>query len=193
MSTDPLGQALAEAIAATDPTIHERLAHEPDAYLDLVQLTARAAVETDALLRSAVAGARGAGCTWDGIGRALDTTRQAAQQRFGREPEAPVPTATGRTMRLAPLNAFTEMLVLQRAGRFGWHSIAYGANYHVLEKSDVQWQHERVGLLGARRRLLEAQGWETFGSGWFPWTYLKRRTTTPAEPEPTSDDYLMRF
>jgi hypothetical protein len=43
---------------------------------------AREAAEAE--LRAAVAAARAAGDTWDAIGVALGTTRQAAYQRFGK-------------------------------------------------------------------------------------------------------------
>ncbi len=47
-------------------------------------ITARKAVEqADDDLRAAVRAARDAGDTWTTIGLALDTTRQAAYQRFG--------------------------------------------------------------------------------------------------------------
>lgn len=48
-------------------------------------VAARAAVDdADRQLREAVAAARAAGDSWTVIGAALDITRQAAQQRFGR-------------------------------------------------------------------------------------------------------------
>lgn len=52
-------------------------------------IAARKAVEdADADLRAAVAAARDAGDSWAVIGAALDTTRQAAYQRFGQaEPD----------------------------------------------------------------------------------------------------------
>ena len=40
--------------------------------------------QAEAELRAAVAAARAAGDTWDAIGVALGTTRQAAYQRFGK-------------------------------------------------------------------------------------------------------------
>jgi hypothetical protein len=43
---------------------------------------ARSTAETE--LRAAVAAARAAGDTWDAIGVALGTSRQAAYQRFGK-------------------------------------------------------------------------------------------------------------
>lgn len=49
-------------------------------------LAARKSVaEAEQELRDAVRGAREAGDSWTMIGAALDTTRQAAYQRFGRD------------------------------------------------------------------------------------------------------------
>lgn len=49
-------------------------------------LSARAAiVEAEAELRDAVQAARESGDSWTVIAAALDTTRQAAQQRFGKK------------------------------------------------------------------------------------------------------------
>lgn len=188
-----LRDLLSEAIIAADPTLAGRLGADVDAHLDLVALTARARTESDALLQHAVASARSAGCTWEAVGTVLDMTRQAAQQRFGTTQDTWTPTAAGRTMRLAPLFGWNEMSVLARAGRYGWHGVHYGIAYHVVQKSEVQWEHERVLAAGPRRRQLEAEGWERFGPGWFPCLYYKRTTGRPAEPEPATDDYLMRL
>ena len=185
---------LSEAVLAADPTLRERLLSDPSAHLDLVVLTVRARSESDELVRLAVASARSAGCTWEAIGAVLGMTRQAAQQRFGsaaQDDVADARTPEGRTTRLAPMSAFNEMRVLDRAGRYGWHSVGYGALFHIVMKSDQQWQHERV-LPGSRRRYLLAEGWEPFGSGWFPFEYFKKPTGVPALPEPEQDDYLMR-
>jgi hypothetical protein len=194
MSTpDPttLRQHLSDAIHQADPTLAARLETEMDAHLDLIALVRAADAETDALLRAAVQSARSAGCTWEAIGAVLDLSRQAAQQRYGKESQV-LPRVGGNVQRLAPLSAFNEMHVLDRAGRYGWHGVGYGALFHVVEKSDVQWEHRRVSAVGLERRQLEADGWERFGPGWFPWLYYKRSTGHPALPEPTSDDYLMR-
>jgi hypothetical protein len=45
---------------------------------------AEAVERSEAALRAAVAAARAAGDTWDAIGVALGTSRQAAYQRFGK-------------------------------------------------------------------------------------------------------------
>jgi hypothetical protein len=191
-STHPaLRQLLSEAITAARPDLSERLDADPAAHLDLVSLALAARSETDALLRAAVSSARSAGSTWEAIGHVLDMSRQAAQQRYGGEDSA-LPRTGGTILRLAPLTAFTEMRVLERAGRYGWHSIGFGALFHIVEKSDLQWEHRRVHAVGTDRRELEDAGWEQIGSLWFPWAYYTRCTGEPALPEPTTDDYLMR-
>ncbi|HZL03500.1 MAG TPA: hypothetical protein VFC48_10290 [Cellulomonas sp.] len=191
-STHPeLRQLLSEAITAARPDLSERLGTDPAAHLDLVSLALAARSETDALLRAAISSARSAGCTWEAIGHVLDMSRQAAQQRYGGEDSA-LPRTGGKILRLAPLTAFTEMRVLERAGRYGWHSIGFGALFHIVEKSDLQWEHRRVHAVGTDRRELEDTGWEQIGSLWFPWAYYTRCTGEPALPEPTTDDYLMR-
>jgi len=186
-----LRQLLSEALTAARPDLSERLGTDPEAHLELVSLALAARSETDALLRAAISSARSAGCTWEAIGHVLDMTRQAAQQRYGGE-AAVLPRTGGNTLRLAPLSAFNEMRVLDRAGRYGWHSIGFGALFHIIEKSELQWEHRRVHVVGADRRELEDAGWEQIGSVWFPWAYYKRCTGEPALPEPTTDDYLMR-
>ena len=203
-----LRQLLSEALTAARPDLSERLGADPEAHLELVSLALAARSETDALLRAAISSARSAGCTWEAIGHVLDMTRQAAQQRYGGEAAplartgaaqqryggeaAPLARTGGNTLRLAPLSAFNEMRVLDRAGRYGWHSIGFGALFHIIEKSDLQWEHRRVHVVGADRREVEDAGWEQIGSVWFPWAYYKRCTGEPALPEPTTDDYLMR-
>ena len=186
-----LRQLLSEAITAARPDLSVRLGTDPAAHLDLVSLALAARSETDALLRATISSARSAGCTWEAIGHVLDMSRQAAQQRYGGEVTA-LPRAGGTILRLAPLTAFTEMRVLDRAGRYGWHSIGFGALFHIVEKSDLQWEHRRVHAVGTDRRELEDTGWEQIGSLWFPWAYYTRCTGEPALPEPTTDDYLMR-
>jgi len=144
-----LGRGMSDAIHAADPSLQQRLESDPAAYLDLIALTQRASAETDALLRAAIAAARTAGHSWTAIGLALGISKQAAQQRFG----APVAVAgAGEHRVLSPLTSHTEMGALDRAGRLGWHSIGFGALYHLVEKSDVQWRHERVTAFGGRGR-----------------------------------------
>ena len=194
MSDDDLRSLISDAITTADPSLRDRLHDDADAYLELVALTARARVETEALLRFAVAGARSAGCTWEAIGQVLGITRQAAQQRWGGPDDADTgtPTTGGvRTMQLRPVTAFNEMRLLDRAGRYGWHVIASGTATHILAKSDVQWEHRRVFASKAHGRALEDAGWQHCTDYWFPWAYYKRPLDRPAEPEPLDGSYLM--
>ena len=173
-----LGRGISDAIHAAEPSLPQRLESDPAAYLDLVALTQRASAETDALLRSAIAAARTAGHSWTAVGLALGISKQAAQQRFG----APAAVAEpGEQRVLSPLTSYTEMEVLERAGRLGWHSIGFGSLYHLVEKSEVQWRHERVPAFGGQRRELEAAGWQRVGTMWFPWAYYAVATDRPAE------------
>ena len=180
--SERLSQAISEAVEAVEPGLQARLEHDREAYLELVQLSAEAAGEADALLRAAVTAARSAGQSWAAVGTALGMSKQAAQQRFGGA-AAPVVAPTGLTMTMSPVTAFTEMAELEWRGQRGWHSIGYGPSFHTVEKSEVQWLHERVPAVGARHRELEAEGWERIGTMWFPWRYYKKRTEIPALPD----------
>ncbi|HEX7050152.1 MAG TPA: hypothetical protein VF188_08135 [Longimicrobiales bacterium] len=184
-----LERRLAEAIAASDPELQDRIASDPAAYLDLVALTAEADAYVARLLRAAVSSARTAGHSWEAIGRRLGMSRQAAQQRFGRGDGTGVPPVSGETRRLSPLDAFNEMEVLDRAGRCGWHSVGYGPLFHVVEKSDQQWEHRRVYAWSRARRELEAAGWRRIGSMRFPWAYYARPTGEPALEEPEGEEW----
>lgn len=69
-----------EALNAISPDTHPGLDGEPWRRI----IAARKAVtDADNELRAAVEAARAAGYSWTVIGAALDTTRQAAFQRFG--------------------------------------------------------------------------------------------------------------
>ncbi len=87
---DVTDEEYAEAMAALD-SLTELLAHDPskvdvrDAKYFREIIAARHAVEeAEQRLRDAVTAARAAGDSWTIIGAALEVSRQAAQQRFGR-------------------------------------------------------------------------------------------------------------
>jgi len=177
-SGDTLRDHLARALHDVDPTLSDRLTHDADAHLELVALARAARSETDVLLAAAVQSARSAGCTWEQVGTVLGMTRQAAQQRYGQpDPTASAATAGGATQRLVlrPLSAFNEMSVLARAGRYGWHSVAYGPLFHIVERDDRQWEHSRT-----TGSIPSGGGWMPVGSGWAWWTYWARPTDVPA-------------
>ena len=169
---------LARTIVESRPGLAERLHTDPQAHLELVGLAASAKAETVVLLSGAVRSARGAGCTWSQIGDVLGITRQAAQQQYGDDGQPdPSPTGPNEAMTLMPLTAFNEMAVLDRAGEYGWHSVAYGPFFHRVERDGRRWEHART-LLGARP---SGDGWQPVGSGWAWWSYWARPTDEPAQ------------
>ena len=174
-----LQDAVTEAVLAASPALRETLSEDPDASLALVLASRVAAEQTSKLLQDAIAGARGAGHSWESIGRLLGVSRQAAQQRFG-QPGPPATTGRGRRV-LSPLTAFDEMAVLEREGRRGWHVVDFGPLYHVVEASDSVWQHRRALWSPPAARRLRADGWVPIGDVIFPWGYWKRRLDIPAE------------
>lgn len=92
---DELGQGAAAVIDA----LRQR-GHVP-AELNTVRLAARMRAVADAALAQCVERARAAGHTWQEVGDALGTSRQAAFQRFGR----PVNPRTGAEM---PVNTLPD-------------------------------------------------------------------------------------
>jgi hypothetical protein len=176
-----LRAALAQVVAAIDPTLAGRLEHNVDSYLDLIEATQRSSQEINQLLHAAVTSARSAGASWDRIGQRLGISRQAAQQRFGRTSTHDEPVSAETTRRLTPVTAFNEMEALAEAGRQGWHSVGFGMYFHDLVHSDEQWEYLRIGAFGAKHQELLQANWQRIGSMWFPWAYYKRATGKPAE------------
>lgn len=202
MADPSLRDLLAGALDQARPDLAGRLQDDPAAYLELVTLARDARSETDELLHAAVVSARRAGCTWEQVGGVLGMTRQAVQQRFGRDADAAdadaadavaaeAAAAAGPTRpaperrTLAPVTAFTEMAALRRLGRFGWHAVWFGALYFDLERTDRQWEHRRQLVWQGRP---EGPGWQPFGPGWFPWAYFARPLDEPALVPPPGYD-----
>lgn len=180
----PLSEALSRAITNSVPRLEERLASDPAAHLELIRQTEQARTEVDHLLFSSVLAARKAGHSWDAIGQTLSMSRQAAQQRFGKNLGN---TPTVQTQRLTPLTALNEMEVLNRAGRYGWHSVGFGPLYHDMQHDTQAWEHRRVLAFEPSRATLEREGWQRVGHMWFPWVYYARPTGQPAVPMPAAE------
>jgi hypothetical protein len=152
--------------------------------LALVRRTAQADAVTADLLQQAVNAARAGGHSWSAIGSTLGLTRQAAQQRFGREPASPgtSDSDSGDERWLGPVTAFDEMQELDLAGRLGWRTTGAGLLRHRMVRTATQWEHKRVVWTGGLGRY-EKDGWQV-GCRAFPWVYLVRDTGAPAAITP---------
>lgn len=171
-----LQDAIADAVMSSPSDLRDRMGHDPAASLALVLSARTAAEETSRLLRDAVTSARGAGHSWDVIGRLLGVSRQAAQQRFGTAETRSTTQANGSPERrvLTPLTAFNEMAVLEVEGEAGWHVVEYGTLFHVVEASDRRWEHRRAPWSPGVTRRMTQEGWTLVQGMTFPWGYYKR-------------------
>jgi len=172
-----LRQGIASVVnqAAPDLAAAVEGGRDPAAALRLIELTSELSAVVDESLRGAVDSARAAGLSWEQIGDTLSVSRQAAQQRFRPKPPAP----PREVWHMTPVTSLDELARLNEAGRYGWHSVGYGALFHDLVRTDEQWEHRRVGILSARHAL-EGEGWQKIGTMWFPWAYYARPTGAPA-------------
>ena len=177
--------------SATDPGLADRIAAailgsrsdgtalDPELPEDRLEVVRRAAVAERAvkdLLAQSVSAARGSGHSWAAIGAELGLSRQAVQQRFGASRR---PRDGGKTRRLGPVTAFDEMPELELAGRQGWRTVDAGMLYHLVERTDTQWEHRRV-VWAKPAGAYETDGW-TVAVRAFPWLYLARDLGIPPE------------
>jgi hypothetical protein len=194
--TEAIRSAITEAVIGVPEGLRGGLESDPDEFLRLIAASRVAAETTSQLLRESIGGARASGHSWDTIGTLLGVSRQAAQQRFA-SPSSDTDVESRTTETLAhgdevppvgtrrvikPLTSFDEMAVLAELGTRGWHSVGYGTLFHLVEKSDQQWEHRRViwSPLASHRKLA-AEGWQLIGTLWFPWAYYARPRDLPAE------------
>ena len=182
----PVDDDLVAFLQKADPALLDRLASDPQAYIDLLTEVNAAGGRSDALVTDAVAAARHAGCTWQEIGEALDSTAQAAEDHHGpaldqRAYVADAAAGTVQRMRLFPVTAFDEITVLNRAGLYGWHSVGCGIAYHTIERDTHQWTHATT-MPGVD----PGPGDWQIACQWMFITYWARRLDTPALPgDPT--------
>lgn len=168
---------LRELIFGSDAGLSDRLLEDPAAWRELIVRAKEADNETTDILMEAVLAARAADVSWESIGSALQISRQAAQQRFGKARSED--NAGPDQRRFFGLTAFNEIGELNRVGRYGWHSVGNGPLYHAVERDELQWEHHRTTFPTDPARM-ERDGWQRAGSGWFPWVYWKRRLDVPA-------------
>ena len=194
---------LAKVIDESTPGLIDRLGNDPKAYADLIAVTHLVSEEADELLRETVISARHSGLNWEQIGEVLGISRQAAQQKFSTPAgeQAPAtsfvaapsyaptdlnygdlpPVGTQFTIDADYSGGSEEVKMLNRAGQYGWHGVAFTAETWTLEFDNRQWQH------------LSSFGKEPYGGGWqrigrFLWTVAWARPTNlpilPGNPDP---------
>ncbi len=172
----PLRDVLAQILIETSDVGEPRGAED---FLLLVRGAFTLRAEADRLLHTAVVSARDVGATWQNIGSTLGMTKQAAQKRFAPPSGQSSATLNAKERTIGPTTSFDEMHELALAGRYGWHSVDFGATHHRVIRSDTRWEHLRVTISPGKVRTLVADGWLLIGSS-FPYTYLKRDTGIPA-------------
>lgn len=185
-ATPVIRDGLARLIDESTPGLIDRLASDPKAFTELIAVTKVAADQVAELLAEAVLSARHVGLTWEQIGEALDITRQEAQIRFSapHSKSAPSPTtiaenpfSIGQRVWLRPLEWGNEMPVLNIVGQYGWHSVDYGTEYHIVEFSNQQWEHARS------LRRPRGENWQKIKGGLY-WKRPTGKSILPGDPRP---------
>ena len=128
------------------------LLHSVTVFGDLTRVAAQLQFE-------AVASAQESGLSWAKIGKALGTSRQAAQQRFDSRRNTPVAN-TEATRIVGPVSRTEEVDHINAAGRQGWKLVRSLHGEHVLERDEGSWEVARVSIFSPRALPSAADGWE---------------------------------
>lgn len=148
--------------------------------------------DLQARLRAVVAEARRSGLTRADVAAALRGVGEDVQRWPGPDAGPDVAEALpARTAKVGPVTLFNEMGALERAGRHGWRVVGSGSAMHIVAPTAEQWEFRRVFASRATGRRLEADRWQRFSSGWFPWGYYQRATGRPAETEPVVGGFVI--
>ncbi len=177
MSDGSTGEVLVRALAELNGSDSPETQED---FLQLVGAASRLEAGARTVLQQAVTSARSAGNTWASIGTTLGMSKQAAQKRFASF-VVPAEDLAPDERILGPVGPFDEMRELALAGRYGWHSVQVGMNYHRVLHSSTQWEHCRTSGARSVRRLVD-EGWQLVG-GDVGYSYLKRDTGVDARVE----------
>ncbi|NKG21851.1 hypothetical protein [Paeniglutamicibacter terrestris] len=101
------------------------------------------------LQQDAVQAARAQGVPWSLLGDAMGISRQAMQQRFGKE-GLKLSSDSARVM-LGPTTRGDEVNILEAAGLLGWKLRASRHGEHSVEMTDRKWSVRRDSMLSLRR------------------------------------------
>ncbi|MDP1028042.1 hypothetical protein Q5H91_12530 [Sphingomonas sp. KR1UV-12] len=139
-------------------------------YRPMIEAAQVAADEAKATLVRWVEAARRAGMSWTDVGELVGISKQAAQQRYGREP---VPDAPFGTIVVVPgPTGATEQELLDREGAAGRELVGVDATRLLFRQTDRVWEHHRsVDPLDPAE--MEAGGWAE-AARWFVFAYYRR-------------------
>lgn len=145
----------------------------PEAILRSVAVFGDIARVSVQLQSQAVATAQDSGLSWAKIGKALGTSRQAAQQRFdSRRIEAI--RATEATRIVGPVSRNEEVEQINEAGKQGWKLIRSLHGEHALERDDDSWEVTRVSIFSLRSLPAASDGWEAASTRFPDCFYLRK-------------------
>ena len=143
------------------------LLHSVTVFGDLARVAAQ-------LQSQAVASAQESGLSWAKIGKALGTSRQAAQQRFDSRRSAPVPDAEA-TRIVGPVSRAEEVDHINAAGRQGWKLVRSLHGEHVLERNEGSWEVARFSIFSPRALPSSAEGWEAASTRFPDCFYIRQQ------------------
>ena len=144
------------------------LLHSVTVFGDLARVAAQ-------LQSQAVAAAQESGLSWAKIGKALGTSRQAAQQRFDSRRSSPV-ADTEATRIVGPVSRNEEIDQINAAGRQGWKLVRSLHGEHVLERNEGSWEVARVSIFSPRALPSAAEGWEASSTRFPDCFYIRRQS-----------------
>ncbi|TFD50407.1 hypothetical protein E3T46_10925 [Cryobacterium sp. Hh11] len=143
------------------------LLHSVTVFGDLARVAAQ-------LQSEAVASALESGLSWAKIGKALGTSRQAAQQRFDSRRNTPVAN-TEATRIVGPVSRAEEVDDINAAGRRGWKLVRSLHGEHVLERDEGSWEVARVSIFSPRALPSAADGWEAASTRFPDCFYIRQQ------------------
>ncbi|MFS0772919.1 hypothetical protein [Sphingomonas sp. 1P08PE] len=139
-------------------------------YRPLIEAAQVAADEARAALASWVEAGRRAGMGWGDIGDLIGISKQAAQQRFGRDRGGSAPFGT--IVVVPGTGTATEEEWLDREGAAGRELTGVDATRLLFRQTDRPWAHRRsAGPLDPA--IIAREGWEE-AARWFAFVYYKR-------------------
>ncbi|MGS1091544.1 hypothetical protein [Corynebacterium sanguinis] len=130
----------------------------PDSLKDADRFARIARVATELEVQALLA-AHNDGVSWSRIGKHLGVSRQAVQQRV--DPNyRPAPELPPTSRMLGPVDRNDEVEQLNAAGLQGWKPVKSEHGRHIMIKTDVKWEIQRVSIARLTAMPSAEAGWE---------------------------------